>query len=246
VGRIQRGKGDKYRETSLTYSLAATINADTDVRDGGPDDSLISRTTRTVRDWVTTIGERLAADTGDEGWTSVEPHDLRRTWGTLLVDEAEPGLVMEWGSREDWETFREVYLGTYSTKAKIRARENVDWLEYITTSSPSTSRKPPLFEMTGSSSSNPCVATIESVPSKSRRSRLHAVGGTARLRSETASGEPYPTVGRATINTAPSGSLSSTRTSPPYCSTSVSTRYRPTPVPELSRSVSPFPKITSL
>jgi integrase len=98
VGRIQRGKGDKYRETSLTYSLAATINADTDVRDGGPDDSLISRTTRTVRDWVTTIGERLAADTGDEGWTSVEPHDLRRTWGTLLVDEAEPGLVMEWGS----------------------------------------------------------------------------------------------------------------------------------------------------
>jgi len=40
----------------------------------------------------------------------------------------EPGLMMEWGSWEDWETFREAYLGTYSTKAKTRARGKVDWL----------------------------------------------------------------------------------------------------------------------
>jgi hypothetical protein len=43
-------------------------------------------------------------------------------------DEVEPGLVMEWGGWEDWETFREAYLGTYSTKSKTRAREKVDWL----------------------------------------------------------------------------------------------------------------------
>jgi len=129
VVRVQRGKGDKYRETPLTDSLAATINAYADVRDGGPDDPLVPRTTRTVRDWVTTIGERRLDDTGDDGWSHLSAHDLRRTWGTLLVDdEVEPGLVMEWGGWEDWETFREAYLGTYSTKAKTRAREKVDWL----------------------------------------------------------------------------------------------------------------------
>ena len=35
---------------------------------------------------------------------------------------------MEWGGWEDWETFRKAYLGTDSTKAKIRARAKVDWL----------------------------------------------------------------------------------------------------------------------
>jgi integrase len=65
----------------------------------------------------------------DDGWSRLSAHDLRRTWGTLLVDdEVEPGLVMEWGGWEDWETFREAYLGTYSTKAKTRARAKVDWL----------------------------------------------------------------------------------------------------------------------
>lgn len=84
------------------------------------------RTTRTVREWVTSIGERRLGETGDDGWSHLSAHDLRRTWGTLLADdEVEPGLVMEWAG---WETFREASLGTYSTKAKIRARAKVDWL----------------------------------------------------------------------------------------------------------------------
>jgi len=75
------------------------------------------------------IGQRRLDATGDEGWSFLSAHDLRRTWGTLLVDdEIEPGLVMSWGGWEDWETFREPYLGTYSTKAKNRARDKVDWL----------------------------------------------------------------------------------------------------------------------
>jgi len=68
------------------------------------DTPLVDRSTRTIRRWVTTAGERLYADTGDDGWTSSRPPDLRRTWGTLLVTrcEVEPGLVMEWGGWEDY------------------------------------------------------------------------------------------------------------------------------------------------
>jgi hypothetical protein len=62
----------------------------------------------------------------DDGLSHLSAYDLRRT--LLVDDEVEPGLVMEWGGWEDWETFREAYLGTYSTKAKTRAREKVDWL----------------------------------------------------------------------------------------------------------------------
>ncbi len=69
------------------------------LRDDAPDDALVPRTTRTVRDWVTSIGEHRLDETDDEGWSYLSAHDLRRTWGTLLVDdEVEPGLVMEWGA----------------------------------------------------------------------------------------------------------------------------------------------------
>ncbi|WP_343218003.1 tyrosine-type recombinase/integrase [Haloplanus salinarum] len=70
-----------------------------------------------------------SAEVIDDGWTYFGPHDLRRTWGTLLVErEVEPGLVMEWGGWEDWETFREHYLGAYSLDAQGRGREKVGWL----------------------------------------------------------------------------------------------------------------------
>jgi integrase len=127
--RVQDGKGSKYRETPVPTDLAASMRALADVRDEAADTPLVDRSTRTIRRWVTTAGERLYADTGDDGWTYLGPHDLRRTWGTLLVErEVEPGLVMEWGGWEDWETFREHYLGAYSLDAQQRGMEKVDWL----------------------------------------------------------------------------------------------------------------------
>jgi integrase len=144
VVRVQAEKGDKYGETPLTDSLAATINAYADVHDGGSDDPLVPRTTRTVRDWVTTIGDRLRDETGDDGWSHLSAHDLRRTWGTLLVDdEVEPGLVMEWGGWEDWETFREAYLGPTRRKRRHGLAKKSTGSDYIhsvpTYSRPSTS-----------------------------------------------------------------------------------------------------------
>jgi len=89
----------------------------------------VDRSPRTTRRWVTTARERLYTDTGDDGWTCLGPHDLRRTWGTLLVErEVESGLVMAWDGWEDWDTFREHYLGAYSLDAQQRGMGKVDWL----------------------------------------------------------------------------------------------------------------------
>jgi integrase len=80
-------------------------------------------------DWVTPIGEHRLGETGDGGWSHLSAHDLRRTWDTPLVErEVEPGLVVEWGGWDDGDAFREVSLGTYSTKAKTRTRAKVDWV----------------------------------------------------------------------------------------------------------------------
>ncbi len=127
--RVEHGKGDKYRETPLPGDLSTTISTLADLR--GADDAapLVDVSTRTVERWVDRAADELAERHDDDGWQYLTPHDLRRTWGTLLCErEVEPGLVMEYGGWEDWDTFREHYLGQYSVKAQQRAREKVPWL----------------------------------------------------------------------------------------------------------------------
>ncbi|MFC3476289.1 tyrosine-type recombinase/integrase [Halobacterium litoreum] len=126
--RVEHGKGGKYRETPLPQDLATTIQTVGDLRDEPDDVPLVDVSTRTVERWVESARDDLA-EHEDDGWTYLTPHDLRRTWGTLLCErEVEPGLVMEYGGWEDWDTFREHYLGQYSVKAQQRAREKVPWL----------------------------------------------------------------------------------------------------------------------
>jgi len=124
--RVWAGKGGKYRETPVPASLAATINAYADVRDAPADQPLVTSSNRTVRRWVTSTAEEL--EDRDAGWAYLSAHDLRRSWGTLLVERVEPALVMEWGGWESWETFRDAYLGVYSPKAQREARKDIDWL----------------------------------------------------------------------------------------------------------------------
>ncbi|WP_435349013.1 tyrosine-type recombinase/integrase [Haloarchaeobius sp. HRN-SO-5] len=127
--RVWAGKGSKYRESPVPQSLAATIRAYSDVREESSDEPLVDRPTRTLRRWVRAAADARREATGDKGWSFLGPHDLRRTWGTLLVEaEVEPGLVMEFGGWDDWETFREAYLGAYSLKAKKDGIGKVDWL----------------------------------------------------------------------------------------------------------------------
>lgn len=84
----------------------------------------------TVYRWVQKAAETLQAETGDDGWAYVDVHDLRRTWGTALLEQGVlPSVVMAWGGWRDWETFREHYLGEFSPEAIKRERSKVDFLD---------------------------------------------------------------------------------------------------------------------
>ncbi len=100
------------------------------VRDASASTSLLDITsTHSLRRWIQTAADRLQDETGDEGWTHLGFHDLRRTWATALASaDVDALLVCDWGGWSDLETFLEHYRGTYSPGAQQRERGKVDWL----------------------------------------------------------------------------------------------------------------------
>ena len=92
------------------------------------DELIVERMTR-IGWWVNRVAKRYQGETGNKKWSYLGPHDLRRTWGTQLVEqEVEPGLTMQWGGWSDWLTFREHYLGAYSPEMERKQIEKVGWL----------------------------------------------------------------------------------------------------------------------
>ena len=127
--RVQDGKGGKYREIPANRELKTTVDTYSDIREEPATKPLVDCSTRTVRRWVQRAAQNCRAETSDEGWQFLGPHDLRRTWGTLLVEDGvEPGMIMEWGGWSDWETFREHYLGAYSPEMERYQASKVSWL----------------------------------------------------------------------------------------------------------------------
>ena len=128
--RVAHGKGDKYREIPCPGDLKTTIRVYARERDAGATTPLVDRSARTLQRWVNAAAEELHDETGDVGWLDLGPHDLRRTWGTLLVESGvEPGMIMSWGGWEDWTTFRKHYLGAYSPEMERRQAALVPWLD---------------------------------------------------------------------------------------------------------------------
>jgi integrase len=120
-------KTSRAREVPLSERIGASLRAHSDEK--APDEPIVDVTTRTVERWVNRVAERCQAETGNKKWAYLGPHDLRRTWGTQLVEqEVEPGLIMQWGGWEDWSTFREHYLGAYSPEMERKQIEKVRWL----------------------------------------------------------------------------------------------------------------------
>jgi integrase len=93
------------------------------------DEPLLTVETRTLRNWISRVGDELAAREGDKGWQYLSMHDLRRTWATNLgAQEVDPLIVLDWGGWSDLETFLDHYRGTYSPEAQAREREKIEWL----------------------------------------------------------------------------------------------------------------------
>jgi integrase len=123
-------KREKYREPPIPDRLATTAETYADVAGLAPDDPLVDVSDKTVYRWVQRAAQRLQAARNDEGWSFVDCHDLRRTWGTYLLEQGVlPSVVMDWGGWSDWETFREHYLGEFSPEAIRRERGKVDYLD---------------------------------------------------------------------------------------------------------------------
>ena len=125
VVRVWDGKGDKYREVPAPDELTTLALG----MGNDPDEPLVSVADSTIYDWIARARERAHAETVDEGWLFVGPHDLRRSWGVRLLEAGVlPSVVMDWGGWEDWQTFRDHYLAEFSPEALRRERGKVSWL----------------------------------------------------------------------------------------------------------------------
>jgi len=123
-------KLDKYRETPIPRDLADKIRMLPEVNPNKAiDEAILDVTGKTLNRWAKRACEQLHAETGDEGWLEVSFHDFRRTWGTRMLEFGVlPSVVMYHGGWDDWETFREHYLGEFSPHALQRERSKVPWL----------------------------------------------------------------------------------------------------------------------
>jgi len=125
--RVWDSKGKAYRETPTTKDILAMAETVADLQ--GPETPLVDHSTRWVQRHLDDVTGELAAQ-GDEMWAHVTPHDLRRTWATLLsADIDDPLLIMDFGGWEDIETFLEHYRGSYSPAVQQRELSKVDWLD---------------------------------------------------------------------------------------------------------------------
>lgn len=121
-------KREKYREAPIPNDFDAFVRGVTS--DQAPDEPVLDVVGSTVWRWVKKARERLYAETGDKGWTFLHVHDLRRSWGGHLLWNCgvSPMVVMEFGGWEDWDTFKEHYMGQITPEAQQRERGKIDYL----------------------------------------------------------------------------------------------------------------------
>jgi len=129
VIRVWEGKGDKYREPPAPDGFEKEARIYKQATGREPDAELVDADPSTLYDWVRRARERCYAETGDEGWQFVGPHDLRRSYGVRLLESGVlPSVVMEWMGITDYETFRSHYLAEFSPEALREQRGRVPWL----------------------------------------------------------------------------------------------------------------------
>lgn len=125
--RVWESKGKEYRETPTTEKVLAQAETIADLE--SEESNLVDRSARWVQRHLDDVVDELAED-GDEMWRHVTPHDLRRSWATLMsADIDDPLLIMDWGGWEDMDTFLEHYRGSYSPAVQRRELSKVDWLD---------------------------------------------------------------------------------------------------------------------
>jgi len=72
------------------------------------DDELIPYTPRTIRQWISDTGDEMAEQTGNDDWSYLSSHDLRRYYATTLlqVHSMNYEVVKEVGGWDSYEALR--------------------------------------------------------------------------------------------------------------------------------------------
>lgn len=121
-------KRDKYREAPIPSDFDHFVRGLTEGK--SPDEPVVDVHDTTIWRWVTKAADKLQAETNDKGWSFLDVHDLRRSWGGHLLWNCgvAPMVVMEFGGWEDWETFKKHYMGQITPEAQQRERGKIDYL----------------------------------------------------------------------------------------------------------------------
>ena len=145
--RIHKSKGKRYRETPTTTDVLATAETIADFQ--GDEQRLVDHSTRWVQRHLNRVTDELADE--DEMWAEVTPHDLRRSWATLLsADVDDPLLIMDFGGWDDIDTFLKHYRGSYSPAVQRRELSKVSWLD-VDDGRATNDREPELSRLRGRS-----------------------------------------------------------------------------------------------
>ena len=130
--KVRDGKGGKYREPPAPEGFRREVDVYRQATGRDADAAIVDADPSTLYDWVARARDRCRAETGEDRWRFVGPHDLRRSWGVRLLESGVlPSVVMEWGGWDDWETFRNHYLAEFSPEALRRERGKVEWLSEL-------------------------------------------------------------------------------------------------------------------
>lgn len=98
----------KRRDVLIAETLARDIEFEVHKRDLDGDDEVIGVTPRSIRRWVSELGDDMAAHTGTDDWQQLSTHDLRRYFATtmLQVHGMNPEVLMEVGGWDSYEALR--------------------------------------------------------------------------------------------------------------------------------------------
>jgi integrase len=111
---VPNGKMGKRRETVISSTLHTKMTAYGQANGLSEDEPLISVTKRTLQNWMRKACEKQEGDS----WEHVSCHDLRRSAiQGYLEGGANVQTAMQLAGHEDYETFRDHYLGTLSDDA---------------------------------------------------------------------------------------------------------------------------------
>ena len=125
---VPEGKGGKYREVPMPKSIAL-LKFDSYLTNPATGRGV---TVTTIENWIRMIGKEYHRRYDDEDALKITPHDLRRSWGTLLTEMTDPVLpndiIMKWGGWTSRPVFDKHYLNVGSPDYEAEQRSKIPWL----------------------------------------------------------------------------------------------------------------------